>query len=113
MCDVSSQCNNAGSSCVLINNRPSCNCSCPNLYNGTTCEICKLEITLNFHFAILILLKQFLIFNQVNDPCLINPCLNGGICYTSLSTCGAMCRCLPEFTGPLCSQSIEIKFFLI
>ena len=63
--------------CLIQSGTPKCLC-----YNGYDGELCD-------HSA---------------DPCLENPCQNGGVCLSSSN--GYTCNCQPEWTGKSCEQPI-------
>ena len=38
------------------------------------------------------------------DPCISNPCLNGGTCTVSDSPSGFSCTCIPPYMGKTCGD---------
>ena len=44
-------------------------------------------------------------FFVVPDPCLPNPCLNGGTCNLDADR-NAVCTCTPQYTDPTCGTFI-------
>ncbi|XP_038059975.1 uncharacterized protein LOC119730971 isoform X2 [Patiria miniata] len=83
-CQLANPCGGAvcsnGGSCLLSSSTDNAYfCQCPERYFGTNCEL-------------------------FDDPCISNPCWNGGICINA--TAEFACICPPDFIGSFCeSQS--------
>ena len=75
--DITCDLNCANGYCVVQNGKPACLC-----FSGYSGELC----------------------DKAEDPCLSNPCLNGGSCVSSKTD--YECKCTSDWTGVNCEQPL-------
>ena len=60
-----------------------------------------------FHCMFYVLSYSILFSRTAVDPCLSNPCLNTGTCFTALEGDSYFCSCTSGFVGANCEESIS------
>ena len=88
-----------GGNCTQIGN--DFNCTCPQFFDGPTCQSCKLN---SFNQLILLVHLIYKFFCLDLNPCASNPCLNGGNC-SATSVSNFSCECDPLYSGGNCEFS--------
>lgn len=76
-------------------------CSCIDKYTGTNCEFPGLKSSIQSYNTSDVLLKSSVTSEPISNPCLSNPCQNGGTCYMPKSN-EYTCSCPTNFYGPNC-----------
>ena len=95
-----------GGTCAFYTQFNIYTCICPPNYSGNRCETLvtssnTLSTTTSTTGAV-----------TNSNPCLSNPCINGGTCLSSQFNNYYICNCPAGYTGTICSL-IVIKTFLL
>jgi hypothetical protein len=91
----------SGGLCRINGNVPYC--QCPASYTGERCELLIDDSTTTI-FPMTTLTPIITTPPIVDDVCLLNPCQNGGTCYSNSDT--YRCDCPELWTGPLCDSPV-------
>lgn len=81
-------------------------CRCPQCYAGTQCQTCKILYFYNLKY--LLYLDNYTY--KDNNPCLYDPCQNGGTCNLTPNGNSFYCTCPSGYHGSFCQKCIFIRY---